>query len=89
MTMNSDQVRSWKEAGVSHLRYHQNIRLERLKKTRKPISQDSRHLGRDSNPELAEYEARKLMNSSIMKSACPFMVFIPQKIWTFFIQMHL
>jgi hypothetical protein len=47
--------RSWPNS-----RYYPGICLERLKKTMKTLSQDSRSPGRDLNPEPPEYEARVL-----------------------------
>jgi hypothetical protein len=48
--------RIWKEA-VLILRHHPGIRLERLRKTTKTISQDISSSGRDLSPEPCEYEA--------------------------------
>jgi hypothetical protein len=39
------------------LRYYQVICLEGLRKTMKPLRQDSQSPGRDLNPGLPEYEA--------------------------------
>jgi hypothetical protein len=54
--MNNDLKRLWKEAEVA------GICLQRLKKTTKNLSQDSRSPGRDLNPELLEYETGVLTN---------------------------
>jgi hypothetical protein len=59
---------NWKGCGRKrswpNLRYYSGICQERLRKTTKNLSQDSRSLGRDLNPGRPEYEAGVLTTRS-------------------------
>jgi hypothetical protein len=67
-------IMNWKGYGrkwsCTNLRHYPGICLERLRKTTKILSQDSRSLGQDLNPGPPEYEPGVLITWS--QQCCPF-----------------
>jgi hypothetical protein len=64
--MNDELERIWKEAPVAYSRYYPSICLEKLRKTTKTLSQNSRSPVRDSNLALSKYMSRALMYTRML-----------------------
>jgi hypothetical protein len=56
MIVTDEFERMWKEAVVSYLMKYPSIYLDRLKKTKKNIIEDTKALNKNSNPKPPEYK---------------------------------